>query len=337
MKDLISIIIPIYNVEKYIRRCIDSVLRQTYKNLEIILIDDGSPDRCGKICDNYQLKDSRIHVIHQQNKGVSVARNAGLKRATGDYIFFLDPDDYIEDNAIESVYKLAINNNADIVMIGHYRVEYNGFIHCDSEKWPSLTETKDIQKAILRNIIPNFVWGKLYKAFIWQGLSFPADLVFEDLYVIPHAFYRANKIVLSNKPLYYYSHENLDSIMSGSGRKYIKLHYGQYLAWREHQNLALKYVPEYVEECSIKSAYAGMRALFLSDETNDLSMDKKQGIRNYLIEVNSKNWPLNLRIAKFIVLHPGLIFTILSRIQQKIIEHQIDHRKRKAMESIKPQ
>ena len=96
MKDLISVIVPIYNVEKYLRRCVDSILNQTYKNLEVVLVDDGSPDACPAICDEYAQKDKRIKVVHKQNGGVSSARNTGLDFATGDYIAFVDRDDYIE-------------------------------------------------------------------------------------------------------------------------------------------------------------------------------------------------------------------------------------------------
>ena len=113
---LISVIIPVYNVEKYLRECLDSVLAQTYKNLEIILIDDGSPDNCGKICDEYAQKDNRIKVIHQVNQGVSAARNAGLKVATGEYIAFVDSDDFIKPDMYEYLYALISKEHADMAM-----------------------------------------------------------------------------------------------------------------------------------------------------------------------------------------------------------------------------
>ena len=113
-KDLISVIIPIYNVDKYLSRCIDSVINQTYKNLEIILVDDGSTDNSGKICDEYALKDTRIKVIHKQNGGVSSARNVGLDIAKGEYIGFIDSDDYIESDMYEFLYDLLIKNNTEI-------------------------------------------------------------------------------------------------------------------------------------------------------------------------------------------------------------------------------
>ena len=125
MNELISIIIPIYNVEKYLHCCINSVIRQTYKNLEIILIDDGSPDNCGKICDEYAKKDNRIKVIHKENGGLSSARNAGLDIAKGEYISFVDSDDYVAENFIEKLYKLCKENDADIAECDFYRIKAN--------------------------------------------------------------------------------------------------------------------------------------------------------------------------------------------------------------------
>lgn len=118
MKDFISIIIPIYNVEKYLSQCIDSVLNQTYKNLEIILVDDGSPDHCGEICDEYVKKDNRIKVIHKKNAGLGEARNTGLQAATGEYIYFIDSDDWIESDMLQTLLREMKNENADFVMCG---------------------------------------------------------------------------------------------------------------------------------------------------------------------------------------------------------------------------
>ena len=111
MNEKISIIVPVYNVEKYIHRCLDSIIYQTYENLEIILVDDGSPDGCGKICDEYAKQDSRIKVIHQKNGGQSKARNEAMKIATGDYFCYVDSDDYINEKYIERLYDLIIESN----------------------------------------------------------------------------------------------------------------------------------------------------------------------------------------------------------------------------------
>ena len=124
--DLITIVVPVYNVEKYLRKCIDSILNQTYKNLEIILVDDGSPDNCGQICDEYAKKDNRIKVIHKENGGVSQARNVGIDNSNGEFIAFVDPDDYIEK---EMLYKLKNNiENVDLSGCGSQKILGNNII-----------------------------------------------------------------------------------------------------------------------------------------------------------------------------------------------------------------
>ena len=123
---LVSVIIPVYNVEKYLHQCLDSVLNQSYKNLEIILVDDGSTDRCGEICDLYAHRDPRIKVFHQENKGLSRARNTGLSQVCGKYITFIDSDDWLKTDAIEIMYTNLIKFGAKICGVGFYQVYENG-------------------------------------------------------------------------------------------------------------------------------------------------------------------------------------------------------------------
>ena len=115
MYSLLSVIVPIYNVEDYLNRCVDSIINQTYKNLEIILVDDGSPDNCPQMCDDYAKKDSRIRVVHKENGGLSDARNAGMKVATGEYVSFIDSDDYISLDFYETLFQTMVDNDSDIV------------------------------------------------------------------------------------------------------------------------------------------------------------------------------------------------------------------------------
>ena len=132
MKDLISVIIPVYNVEKYINRCVDSVIHQSYTNLEIILVDDGSPDNCPTICDNYSKQDSRIKVIHKKNGGLSDARNVGIEHSKGKYITFIDSDDYISNDYVEILYKLITKYNSKIAVADNYIFYEDGNIYDNS-------------------------------------------------------------------------------------------------------------------------------------------------------------------------------------------------------------
>ena len=133
-EELISIIVPVYKVEKYLDKCINSIVSQTYKNLEVILVDDGSPDSCGKMCDEWTKKDTRIKVIHKENGGLSDARNFGLDCAKGKYIQFVDSDDYIEKDMIEFLYKNLKENNADISICSNYMVDEENVINVGTRK-----------------------------------------------------------------------------------------------------------------------------------------------------------------------------------------------------------
>ncbi|MFA6939912.1 MAG: glycosyltransferase [Clostridiaceae bacterium] len=172
MEPLVSIVIPIYNVERYINKCIDTIINQTYSNLEIILIDDGSTDDSGRICEEYSLKDKRIKVIHKKNSGVSSARNDGIKAATGDYIYFIDSDDFVELDLIKTAVLSAVENNSDVVVWGYTKVYVDkndcflksiiyvpDRICCSVDKISSLSSK--INDELLG--ILGYVWNKLYR------------------------------------------------------------------------------------------------------------------------------------------------------------------------------
>lgn len=205
---LISVIIPVYKVEKYLPKCLESVMGQTYKNLEIILVDDGSPDNCGKICDKYAAKDNRIRIIHKLNGGLSDARNAGLDIATGEYIGFVDSDDYIALNMYEIMLKNAVKNNADISLCGYYNVYENGVI----ERNYSLNERKvldaleGLKEVIYSKKYGIMAWSKLYKKELFTNVRYPIGHVCEDVYVIGDIFENVRLAAFDSTPLYYYFH-----------------------------------------------------------------------------------------------------------------------------------
>ncbi len=176
--DLISIIVPVYKVEEYIRECLDSIINQTYTNLEIILVDDGSPDDCGKICDEYAAKDSRIKVIHQQNGGLSAARNAGLDIASGGYIGFVDSDDFIELNMYKELHKCLIENDADMSICGIKR--FGDESKSDSYGNRKLNKNEYL-KELLKDNIKSYACNKLYKRYLFDVVRFPIGELFEDI------------------------------------------------------------------------------------------------------------------------------------------------------------
>lgn len=217
---LISVIVPVYNTELYIDRCIKSLLNQTYKNLEIILVNDGSTDKSGIICDKYKKDDKRIKVIHKKNEGVGYARNTGLDNAQGDWIFFLDSDDFLDENALSILYKNAEEQNVDISGCFFYSYYNKNNIQFAATK-------KDLEVEGLYNStefiklmynggyvtgISVIVWNKLYKRSIFKNLRYK-NIIHEDEEIIFKIYLNDYKVYFTNKPLYYYSRENENSIM----------------------------------------------------------------------------------------------------------------------------
>lgn len=221
----VTVIVPVYNVEKYIKRCVDSILNQSYENLEIILVDDGSPDGCGKILEQYKKDDERVRVIHQKNGGQSKARNEALKIATGDYYCFVDSDDYMHEDQIQRLIELLYDYSADISMT-HF-CNFTG----------DLISPKDIQNNMGNNGLSSFdkkiiefsntdciknmhmvsdelyvvMWGKLFKRELFEDVEFPEGRICEDLAILYKLFDKAKNIVYSQEVLYYYFRDNSSS------------------------------------------------------------------------------------------------------------------------------
>lgn len=209
MKDLISVIIPIYNVEKYLNKCIDSIINQTYKNLEIILVDDGSPDNCPQICDEYAKKDSRIKVIHKKNGGVSSARNVGLINSTGNYIGFIDPDDYIEPIMYEKLLKVLKESNTLVSMCGFYKIKDNKIVKTDNYDEKIISSEK-LLKDIFNYTSMGTLCNKLFAKEIFfdinnNQLFFNETIHYcEDVLMLETILSNKNNIAIHNQPLYNY-------------------------------------------------------------------------------------------------------------------------------------
>lgn len=207
MEELVSVIVPIYNVEKYLKKCVASIRNQTYKNLEIILVDDGSPDECPKMCDDFAKEDSRIKVIHRENGGLSAARNSGLEIATGKYIGFVDSDDYIHSKMYEVLVGHLEEKKADLVVCRVQDVFEIGEEQtlADEENVETMTNTEAL-KSVYGNWGTDMVvaWNKLYKREIFDGLRYNEGKVHEDEYMIHKVLYKVKKVVTTSQKMYYY-------------------------------------------------------------------------------------------------------------------------------------
>ena len=203
----VSIIIPVYNVEKYISKCVDSVINQTFTNLEILLIDDGSPDNCPSICEAYARKDKRITVIHKKNGGLSDARNYGLDKATGEFILFVDSDDYIRKDMCEIMINDALINNADIVMCNYYWVDSQGNdLNINNQIDNIIYTPEQYLHAYINTQEAGFIiaCNKLYKREIFNDLRYPVGKINEDYFLIHKVVYRSKIISSINEKLYFY-------------------------------------------------------------------------------------------------------------------------------------
>lgn len=205
----ISVVIPVYNVEKYLEKCVDSVLRQTFDNFEIILVDDGSPDCCPAICDELATLDPRIRVIHKENGGLSSARNAGTDAACGDFIFYLDSDDYLENCALSSVLDVQKETSSDVV-VGNYFYTYEDhedLATLDLGTVIQLSNAEAMEQLVIGKI-QTFAWGKLIRREIAQKYSFPVGKLFEDHFWTHLIFAEAEKVTVIDKPLVHYIQRN---------------------------------------------------------------------------------------------------------------------------------
>lgn len=221
--DKISVIVPVYNVKPYLHKCVDSILSQTYQNIEILLIDDGSTDGCAAICDGYGEKDPRIKVLHKKNGGLSSARNAGLDLAAGEYILFVDSDDYINREMVQKLYDALVRNGADMCVCDLSIVDTNGKklqsqlnyplpnqMFDEGLYWKKLYETNSIAYIV--------AWNKLYRKNIWDDLRYPVNRINEDEWVLHHILKRCERIqTISYRGYNYVIRKN--SIMSRKNKK----------------------------------------------------------------------------------------------------------------------
>ena len=307
---LISVIVPIYKVEAYLEQCLDSILRQTWKNLDIFLIDDGSPDACGQICDLYAEKDPRIRVFHTENRGLSAARNLGIEKAKeteSEFLIFVDSDDWLEDNMIEVLAKTAVQNNADVVICG----EYNDFPGKTTIRRSIGTGYSGEQatKAILAGKILNHVMSKIWRKDCFSRIAFPEGRVYEDLATVYKVFAECTYILIIKDVLYHYRNRN-DSIVHIENLKNIM---DRWLAVRERY-----------EYCASHPVFAKDKVLRDSCKRDCIDLAKRlwrmyygqsckerKFFRTQYIEISKfvknnmplfgeKRWPLILRVGSFL-------------------------------------
>lgn len=290
----VSVVVPIYNVEKYIYRCIDSIINQTYSNIEIILVDDGSTDKCGEIIKDFSKADSRIKIIHKKNGGLSDARNKGMEYVSGEFVLFVDSDDWLDTKIIEEMINNCLKYNADIVQTAFYYA-YDDYLLLDNRIF-----SKDDHIIILNNIslmselvinerVKNFAWGKLYKTDLIKDIPFEKGVLFEDVFWAHKVMHRVNKYVILNQPLCYY-YQRSDSIVSTYTLKNLDIIKG---LKKRH-----KFIEEYYKDLTDKSYKVILKASLINYNLLLVNSKKdKNGINRKEIKLYIKNNYSKLRNA----------------------------------------
>lgn len=272
----LSIVVPVYKVEPYIHKCVDSILSQTFSDFELILVDDGSPDKCGVICDEYARKDNRIIVIHQDNNGVSAARNIGLNSARGKYISFIDPDDWIDSDMYDECLEYMESNNLDVCVFDVCEVnKTRRFIKYKFEK-NIIFQDKEALEKILIDEIDNSPCNKIYKSKTWKNVRFPIGRRFEDVATIYKTFYNAERVGYLRKAYYFYLKREGSAIaLSFDAQR----RYECFLGYRERKDFALEHCATAYEKCkmfAVKAAISCFTAL--SAGAGSISIEHKKDI-----------------------------------------------------------
>lgn len=311
----ISIIVPVYQVEKYIRQCIDSILAQTFTNFELILVDDGSKDNSGKICDEYAARDNRIRVIHKENGGLSDARNKGLDNAAGKYFMFVDSDDYISDDMTECLYKNILKENADIAACNYrYIFESGEEKDFSTENKAEVLNANEIfyNRKNERNYgFWTVAWNKLYKAETFKNLRFRFGRYHEDEFWANDIYQMDIKVVTVSESLYYYRQRD-NSIM---GNTNIRKCFDIIEAFEERVNVYLK------EEKYSLQAYKVLiysiehlnesKKLIKSKQEKEQFIDKEQKIKNIIKKLKKRKLSKIQKVSLEIIgINPCLVFSV---------------------------
>ena len=318
---MISIIIPVYKVEEYLRQCLDSVVNQTYRNLEIILVDDGSPDSCGKICDEYAQKDARFKVVHKENGGVSDARNAGLEIFQGDYLMFVDSDDWVEPNYCEKALTSAVEYKVSCVAFGVSNiVDGKCEFYSKIDKKQIFSSEEIIRRSLMDTFPFEYPVNKIFKREIYQSLRFPKGYLYEDLAITWQAFDKAQKILVIPDCTYNYRRNRVGSTSEISQKPHVVI--DRYMVQKQRISHLLEKFPSLKSLVYTKVAIEALLGLsFVKDfavkkDMNSFLIDNKE----IILKANPKYIPFKLYywggLARFLYLklHPFILRDPMKRI-----------------------
>lgn len=316
MGEKISVIVPVYNVEQYLERCVESIINQTYTNLEIILVNDGSTDNSGKLCDELAKKDERIRVIHKENGGLSDARNRGIDESESDLVGFIDSDDYIDSDMYEVLLKNLNDTDADLSMCALYDV-YNNTPEAqvtNKETW-KLSSEQAIRMVMEAKILSVTAVNKLYRKSLFTDLKFEVGKIAEDAFIMIKLLDKCEKIVATNEKKYYYVHRENSITTQKFSTKFLNV----IEAYEQNSNIILEKYPKLKDVAQTRMNWAYfyvLDRLLLDDNYNDKELENKliSYLKNHRKDI--LNDPLFTKGRKI-----GFIALLLSRnLYRKLIE-----------------
>ena len=309
----LSVIVPIYNVEQYIHKCVASILSQTFADFELILVNDGSPDNCDKICDEYAIKDNRVKVIHKKNGGVSEARNVGLDAATGEYISFIDPDDWIDKNMYEQTLAYMADNDLDIVCFDVEEVRTSkSFVRYKYDNNKSFTSHEALYEILIDGI-DNSPCNKIYKKYTWEGVRFPIGRRFEDVATIYKTFHNANNIGYMRQAYYHYFRREGSAIaLSFDAQRRSE----NFIGYKERYEFAQVHCKEALDKCKMFAVKTALSAITAeSAGCGKINVDNKKLLIDFINNIgevkylNGKN-----KVLLWGAKHCSIINTIYGKL-----------------------
>ena len=320
---LISVIVPVYKTEAYLERCVSSIRNQTYNNLEIILVDDGSPDRSGEICDGYAREDNRIRVVHKENGGLSSARNAGIDVMTGEYVAFVDSDDDIAPDMIETLYGLCVDHDAQIACGGIERVNDQGHVNYYNENLNDflLLTREEAMRELLENYrITNSACDKLFHRSVFEDLRMTVGIIYEDCDVMYRCIQKAERVVYTAKPLYHY-YLSQGSILRGA---FNAKQFDAVTVAKKRMNFYEREYPEFLDAVRVKFLEMGLELVYQSWNTasctrmrQELEQELRQMLREYPNLPMGKNMKVKVLFFKLGTAAFVLFFDVYRRIRMR--------------------
>lgn len=304
----VSLILPIYNMEKFLERCVDSILAQTYDNLEIILVNDGSKDRSDEICKKYASLDQRVIYVSQKNGGICAARNAGLDHASGDYIIFIDPDDYVATNLVSDVIQTFKNSDEKLDMVA-YGVH---IVKVDREVgqiyWEKSLTTEQILTRMLY-VTGWEVWCKAYDRAIWENLRFNDSMrSVEDVYIAADIASKV-KHAKALDGLYYYLDRQPHGSLTQTRNSYS--YYEEYIAWHHHLDFSVL-APDETSMLNVRTSIGALRALFKDDSDHKLSAGQREELLSFLNEQGYKKEQLTPVLLSYLFYRRAILIKAIS-------------------------